>query len=78
MTASPVSAKELVTPPNRGFGLPRVVYPFRALGVAAGFLAVATVFRETGAHPIVWAMAAFHGVIWSHLAFFVARTSVNP
>jgi diguanylate cyclase len=64
--------------PGRGFELPRHTYPLRALGLAAGFLSVAAVFRETGAHPLAWAGLVLHGFVWPHLAYLIAHRSADP
>lgn len=58
--------------------LPRQVYRLRTLGLALGFVCVGAVFRERGAPPAAWALVAFHGVIWPHVAWYHARMSADP
>lgn len=58
--------------------LPRQVYRLRVLGLALGSISVGTVLYEQGAPPIVWALLAFHLVIWPHVAWALARRSSDP
>ncbi|MBK6980119.1 MAG: diguanylate cyclase [Betaproteobacteria bacterium] len=76
--AVPPPGQEPAVAPIRGDELPRHVYPVRSLGVAAGFLAVATVFRENGTSLALLVLAAFHGFAWPHLAYLAARRSADP
>ncbi|MGE0356316.1 MAG: diguanylate cyclase [Burkholderiales bacterium] len=75
---APAPVSGLVTRPKRGKDLPRHIYPVRSLGVAAGLLCVASVFREIDAPWYLWAGVAFHGVVWPHLAYFVTTRSRDP
>ncbi len=62
----------------RGLRLPRRFYLPRIIGLALGFLAVAAVFYENGAHPLSWAGLILHGFVWPHAAFLLARVSEDP
>lgn len=75
---TPIPAQEPVARPRRGAGLPRHVYPLRILGLGTGFIAVAAVFREQGAHPLAWAGLAFNAFIWPHVAYLLARRNADP
>jgi diguanylate cyclase len=50
----------------------------RALGVGLGFFVVAGVFYSNGASPLAWALLAFNGFVWPHLAWYMARRSPDP
>ncbi|MGH8033157.1 MAG: sensor domain-containing diguanylate cyclase [Luteimonas sp.] len=50
----------------------------RALGLGLGFLGVATVFYQNGAHPLFWALLVLYGFGWPHLAHLLARRSADP
>lgn len=50
----------------------------RALGVGLGFFVVAGVFYTNEANPLAWALLAFNGFIWPHLAWYLARRSPDP
>jgi diguanylate cyclase len=63
---------------RRGAELPRLVYPLRAIGLAAGFLCVAAVFQETGAHPLAWGALSVNAFVWPHLAYLVGSTRKDP
>ena len=58
--------------------LPQRTFLFRLLGMGLGALCIASVLRENGASAPVWALCAFTGLLWPHLALFVARRSVSP
>ena len=75
---SPAPEQEFLTAPTRGQDLPRHVYPVRSLGVAAGLLCIAGVFREIDAPWHLWAGVAFHGAVWPHLAYFFTTRSRDP
>ncbi len=46
------------------------------MGLAA--VCIASVLRENGATAATWAWWVFSGLLWAHLAFFVARRSASP
>lgn len=73
-----VPVQEPPARPRRGFELPRHVYPLRTLGLAVGFVSVAVVFHEIGAHPLAWAGLVFHGFLWPHVAYHFARRNADP
>jgi len=50
----------------------------RSLGVGMAFFCVGGVFYTQGAHPLAWAALAFNGVLWPHLAWWLARRSPDP
>jgi diguanylate cyclase len=50
----------------------------RSLGVGMAFLCVAGVFHRNGAHPLAWAALGFNGLLWPHLAWYLARRSSDP
>lgn len=54
------------------------IYPLRAIGLALGFLCVAAAFHERGVPLWAWAALAFHGFAWPHLAYYLARRSIDP
>lgn len=52
---------------------PRRVYRFRIIGMGLGMLPVAAVLHETSAPLYAWAICAFIGLAWPHLALQLAR-----
>lgn len=50
----------------------------RTVGLAAGIVCIAGVFRENGAHPVLWALLAFDGLVWPQVAWMLARRSKDP
>src|SRR5262249_22090647 len=63
---------------ERGLRLSTHVYQLRLLGRGVGSIGVAAVFREHHAPAAAWAVLAFHGLVWPHLAFLSARRSADP
>jgi diguanylate cyclase len=58
--------------------LPQRTFRFRVLGMGLGALCIAAVLLENDASPLLWAMCAFTGLVWPHLAFHTARRSRSP
>jgi diguanylate cyclase len=58
--------------------LARRIHRLRTLGLGLGFLCVASVFREQGAHPALWALLVVHGFVWPHAAYGLALRSSDP
>ncbi len=54
------------------------IHRLRTLGLGLGFLCVAAVFREQGAHPALWALLVVHGFLWSHVACGLEIRSPDP
>lgn len=75
---TPAPVNDHLARQSRGRGLPRNVYPIRALGTVAGFLPVATVMREMDAPILAWVVTIFYAVVWPQIAFLVARGSEDP
>ncbi len=50
----------------------------RAMGVGLAMFCVAGVFTSNGAHPLAWAALVFNGILWPHLAWWLARRSADP
>ncbi len=65
-------------PPTEDLRLVRRIYHLRTLGMALGFLCVASVFRENGAHPVKWTLLVLDAFVWPHAAYLLARRSANP
>lgn len=63
---------------ERELRLSRQVYRLRILGLALGFLCIATVFYERGASPSAWTLLIAHGLVWPHAAWLAAKTSADP
>jgi len=63
---------------EQGLRFARRIWLLRTLGLGAGMFAVAGVFLERGAHPLAWALLAFDGLLWPHVAWQVARFSRDP
>lgn len=57
---------------------PRRVYRFRIMGMGLGMLPVAAVLHEVSASWPAWAICAFIGLAWPHLALQLARRSAAP
>lgn len=53
-------------------------YPLRIFGMALAFPAVAVVFSQQQAPWQLWPFAVFCGLLWPHLAYFVALKSERP
>lgn len=76
-------------PPVAGYGgdrqpsigldrLPYRVYRFRLQGMALGALCITAVLYENRAPAMLWALCAFTGLVWPHLAFLLATRSRSP
>jgi signal transduction histidine kinase len=63
--------------PRRDLRLSRQVYRLRILGLALGFVAVGSVFYEHRAPPLAWALAAYQGFVWPHVAWVLAKRSTD-
>ncbi|MDR3417442.1 MAG: diguanylate cyclase [Nevskia sp.] len=55
----------------------RRIHLLRALGLGLGFVSIASVLYQNGAHPLVWAALVFNGLVWPHLAYFISRRSAD-
>lgn len=62
----------------RDLRLGRRIHRMRTLGLGLGFFCVASVFRERGASPLVWAALVFDGFVWPHVAFALTRRAPDP
>ena len=58
--------------------LPRRIYRYRMLGMGLGALAIAMVLLELRAGPLRWALVAFTGLAWPHIAYRLAKRSADP
>jgi len=65
-------------PVRRELRLSRQVYRLRILGLALGFVSVGSAFYEHQAPPLAWALLAYHGFVWPHVAWALARRSADP
>jgi signal transduction histidine kinase len=63
---------------ERGLRLSRQVYRLRVLGLGVGAIAVAAALGEHRAPWPVWAVLAFHCIIWPHVAYLTAHRSADP
>ncbi|HET9466841.1 MAG TPA: MASE2 domain-containing protein, partial [Vicinamibacterales bacterium] len=54
------------------------VYRLRVLGLALGFICIATVFYQRAASPAAWILVAAHAFVWPHVAWRRARLSDDP
>lgn len=54
------------------------IYLPRLLGSAAGFWAVSVVLNDSSMPAWVWIMLVFHGFIWPHVAYMLARRVPVP
>ncbi len=81
----PTLGVPLLEPPSmssrsreRGLAFARRMHGPRALGLGLGFFCVASVFHQNGAHPLAWALLAFNGFAWPHVARLLAVRSRDP
>jgi diguanylate cyclase len=65
-------------PQTEDLRLVRRIYRLRTLGLALGFLCVASVFRANGAHPVKWTLLVLDAIVWPHAAYLLARRSADP
>jgi C4-dicarboxylate-specific signal transduction histidine kinase len=63
---------------EKGLRMARRVYRLRTLGLALGFLSVASVFHERRASTLSWAALIAHGFLWPHVAWLIARRAADP
>ena len=54
------------------------MYIPRAVGLGAGFFAVASVLYQSHAHAWAWAALIFNAFVWPHVAYLLARRSADP
>lgn len=54
------------------------IHRLRTLGLGLGFLCVASVFRLHGASAIAWGALIVHGLVWPHVARYLALRSARP
>ena len=71
------------TPPAAGkdarrLRFSRQVHRFRILGMGLGALCIAAVLYERQAPAAAWALCAWMGLAWPHLAYALARRSADP
>ncbi|MCR6662614.1 MAG: diguanylate cyclase [Luteimonas sp.] len=57
---------------------PQRIFLFRLLGMGLGAVCIASVLSENGAPIPVWAFCVFTGLLWPHLALYVASRSTAP
>ena len=79
------AAREPPTPPafssprpEEGLAFARRMHWPRTLGLGLGFFCVASVLYQHGANPVTWAVLAFNGFLWPHLARLIAIRSRDP
>ena len=61
-----------------GVNFVRRTYPPRIFGMALAFPAGAVILYQHQAPWHFWLFAIFGGLLWSHLAYFIASRSKNP
>jgi diguanylate cyclase len=66
--------------PDREAGLrfSRRIYPMRVLGLGLGGVCVASALLPGDVHPVVWLLLAGNSLLWPHLAYQIARNSLDP
>ena len=62
----------------KGLTFIRRIYKPRIVGLGLGFFCVASVFYQQKPPAVIWLGLIFHGFIWPHLAYFIAKSSRNP
>ena len=73
------AARGRVQDATAGFDrLPQRIFLFRLLGMGLGAVCIASVLYEHGARPQTWMLCAFTGLLWPHLALWIARRSASP
>src|SRR5262245_51459488 len=66
-------------PAGEGLRFARRMHAPRAIGLAFGCFAIASVFWQREAVPAwIWAALAFNGLVWPHVAYFVASRNRDP
>lgn len=58
--------------------IPQRIFLYRLLGMGLGAICIASVLYENGASWPAWALCAFTGLLWPHLALAVATRSASP
>ena len=76
--AAPGSSATSEGPRRTGLGLAQRVRAARVPGLALGFVAVASVLYQNGAHALVWAALVANAFVWPHVAFVLASRSAQP
>jgi len=78
--ASPPPAPAVFSSRGREEGLAfvRRMHGPRTLGLGLGFFCVGSVFYQEGANAVTWAVLAFNGFVWPHLARLLAARSRDP
>ncbi|NUO76740.1 MAG: diguanylate cyclase [Lysobacter sp.] len=56
----------------------RRIRRMRSIGLGIGMLCVGSALYAAQAPPAVWALLAFNGLIWPHLAYALARRHAHP
>jgi diguanylate cyclase len=56
----------------------RRLYPPRIVGLFLGCFCIGVVLWQDGAHPALWAALVFNGLLWPHLAYWIASRSAAP
>ena len=66
--------------PDRESGLrfARRIYPMRVLGLGLGGVCVASALVPADVHGVVWMLLAGNSLLWPHLAYQLARNSLDP
>ena len=66
--------------PDREAGLrfARRIYPMRVLGLGLGGVCVASALVPVDVHGVVWMLLAGNSLLWPHLAYQLARNSLDP
>lgn len=59
-------------------GVPGRVYPARLMGLGLGFFCIAGSLAGGQTPPWIWALLAFNGFVWPHLAYWCARRTADP
>lgn len=62
---------------NRSLQFVGRVYRLRTLGLGLAFFCVASVFRERGAPPLIWAALVLDAFVWPHVAYWLARRAAD-
>lgn len=61
-----------------GLSFAKRIYLPRCIGLGIGFFCVAAGIWPLDPAPWLWALLAFNGFLWPHLAFQIARRSARP
>lgn len=63
---------------EEGLRFARRIYPMRVLGLGLGCLCVASALVPLDPHGVVWLLLAGNALLWPHLAYQIARNSLDP